>query len=219
MARQGGGISFPVNNDDGHMEPANVNASDCASPGYIAPGNGGGLIASPTQNFANAIRQALGMQTAQMATPVQQATPSQPLSQSQSPLGSFDSNMTPLVSDSLVTTGSPSTTNSIADRLEELALGTQATSTKTATSVPLVINPHDVGGIASIGGNNQQQGVASIGNGITQTTFGGQPIVSAPPTNLTRYQGILASFRSALELMLVYLTPFSRASNVGSVRE
>jgi hypothetical protein len=222
MAKQSGNISFPVRNDDGHMEPANSTAGDCASPGFIAPGNGTGLIASPSQNFANTVRQALGMQPAQLASPAQQATPSQPLAQSSSPLSSFNSMPTPLVSDSLVTTGTLATTSSIGERLNELVNGVRATtSTQNATSVPLVINANDVGGVASIGNNNQQSGTAWIGGGVTQNTFGGgtQQFQNVPATTLTRYQSVLSSLRSALELMLAYLRPFNRPSNEAYVRE
>lgn len=194
----------------------NPNTKPCDGNGAITGGSSY-VPPSPTSAFTDSIRNVLGMQPAQPAAPALPALPSQPLGQTQSPLSSFNSNPTPLVSDSLVTTGTGATTsNSIADRLNELVNGTTATTTQSATSVPLVINSNDVRNIESNAPQNSHQtGTAQIGGGITQTTFTNnpQPLQTTPNTNLTRYQSILSSFRAALQLMLNYLRPFGRATN------
>jgi len=46
MAQQGGGVSFPVRNDDGHMQPA---GGDCSTPGYVAP-SGPSVPTTPIQS-------------------------------------------------------------------------------------------------------------------------------------------------------------------------
>jgi hypothetical protein len=53
MAQQGGGVSFPVANDDGHMQPAS-NGGDCSTPGYVAPS--GPPVAQRMQNMAQSLQ-------------------------------------------------------------------------------------------------------------------------------------------------------------------
>lgn len=231
------GVCFPhLGSDRPHIILAGIDGSEgakCAAQGVTRPCDGSGYdpnsirssapdSLSPTARFANTIRQALGMQPAQQAYPAQQAFPSQPLAQSQSPLGSFNTLPTPLVNNSPIGTGVLATTSSVADRLEELAFGNRATTTQSATSVPLVINPNDVGGVVSHVQNNQQTGVASIGGGITQSTFvwndpGFQGQSTVPQST---FQATLATLKTALLWLLDYLQPFrSRTQQSGEVLE
>ena len=191
-----------------HVEPTSINGCLTSAPVTSGP------TGSPTSNFTDSVRQIFGMQPAQPAYPTQPAIASQPLSTAQSPLSSFSGSIaTPLVSDSLVTTETTATTsNSIADRLNELVNG-PATTTQSATSVPLVINSNDVGGVVSTQPTQQTSGTASIGGGITQSTFSAsQPTQVSPQTDSARYQSILTSLRTALETMLNYLRPFRRGT-------
>lgn len=194
-----------------HVEPSNIQG--CITSGPVMSG---GTTGSPTTNFADSVRSILGMQPTQPAYPTQPAVASQPLSSTQSPLSSFTPSLaTPLVSDSLVTTGAVATTsNSIADRLNELINLATTTTSQSATSVPLVINSNDVGGIVSTQPTNQTSGTASIGGGgITQSTFSsGQPIQETPQSDMARYQSILTSLRTALETLLKYLRPFRQGT-------
>ena len=171
-------------------------------------------VASPTSNFSDSIRQIFGMQPAQPAMAAQQAVPSQQLATTQSPLSSFGGSLaTPLVSDSLVTTETVATTsNSIADRLNELLNTPTTTSSQSSTSVPLVINSNDVATVVSHQNTNQTSGIASIGGGMPQNTFSGSAPISSntAPSTLTRYQSILSSLKTALEMLLAYVRPFGR---------
>lgn len=180
------------------------------------------VAAPPTTRFADSMREILGMKPAQPAAPAQQAFPSQQLASSQSPLSSFGASLaTPLVSDSLVTTDTLATTsNSIADRLNAL-ISTTTSTTASATSVPLVINPNDTATIVSHQTSGQTSGTAVIGGGITQNTFTGSAPTyqNATPTTLARYQSILTSLRTALERLLAYVRPFARSTNTVPANE
>lgn len=173
-------------------------------------------VASPTSNFSDSIRQIFGMQPSQPAMAAQQAVPSQPLASTQSPLSSFGASLaTPLVSDSLgITETIATTSNSIADKLNELLNASSTSSAQSATSVPLVINSNDVATVASHQNTPQNSATASIGGGIPQNTFSGSAPISSnsAPSNLSRYQSILSSLKTALEMLLSYVRPFGRGT-------
>jgi len=188
-----------------HVEP--IDTKGCRTGAAVATSN-----TTPSSGIANTMRSVLGMQPAQQAVPAQQAIASQPIAAAQSPLSSFNAMPTALVSDTLVNTGSLATTSSIADRLEELAFGIRATSTQSATSVPLVINPNDVAAITST--NNQQTNATTsgLGGAITQSTFvssdlAGQPYAPAPQNTMVR---ILSQLKTVLLKLLDYLQPFRK---------
>lgn len=82
MARQGGNISFPVSGDSGHMEPAS-NSGNCASPGFVSPGNGNRLIGSTDSTLRTGLG-ALGL--TQPPPPLQPPPMMQPPPPMQPPL-------------------------------------------------------------------------------------------------------------------------------------
>lgn len=242
MARQGGNISFPVNNDDGHMEPANLNSSDCASAGYVAPGNGGGLIASNDSYFRSGL-QSLGYNS-QPPLPPQPILPPQPLAQQQPLLNAFQptTQLIPSTNTQTGVSGQISTnTNqntgtssaiSVADRLLELAFGTSTTpttSTGNATSVPLVIIGASIGSVAIINNENPTSTQFSTTGGLA--VVGQQTFVSndlrwqpqQPPQygtdTYSRLVQLYTNLKEVLVKMLEYLRPFGGGRMEQTVRE
>jgi len=193
-------------------------SGDCSTAGFKP--NDASASASPTAQFATALRTALGAQPAQPAFPAQPAS-SQTIASAQSPLNSFSTMPTPLVSDTLVDTGTLATKSSIADRLEELAFGDRATTTKSATSVPLVINGNDRGGITSANNQGSNATTSGLGGAITQNTFTSQDLNQqlAPAIPQSTFQATLSILKTALLKMLEYLRPFSLRSTNQEVLE
>lgn len=184
--------------------------------------------ASPSAGFANALRQAFGMQPQPVAQP---PLPPQPYTQTQ-PI--FDSFKDPIINPTTTepTSGSPPQPNVsdrftfpdetassgklVADRLAELAGFETATSTQTATSVPLTIDGKDVSGLKSER-VMQTSDVSKIqpqtGTSPIQQTFitddlswrGGKSFDQTPQTQM---QQLLAAIRRTLLAMLAALRPF-----------
>ncbi len=188
-----------------HVEP--VNTKDCVTGATVGSGNPPG---SPTSDFANAIRQALGVQQ----QPAQQPPlPPQPLPQQQSPLNNFNQPMpTPIPIATSSDTSDTSSGPSIADKLEKLANGdTEKTPpTQVGTSVPLVINGKDVGVIAGTKKADDVPSTAGIGGSITQNTFATEDLSNQGVHTGTQsaFVRILASIKATLLQMLQYLKPF-----------
>lgn len=196
-----------------HVEP--VNTKDCVNTPVTGSGNPSGT--SPTSGLSNAIRQALGVQP---QLPPQPPLPMQPIAPQQSPLGAFMQpvpTVTPTsgtdvviggVSDQLGG-GDESTGTSSADVLEKLAFGDKATSTVNATSVPLIINGKDVGGLRATQNNGASSTTSSGGGSIVQNTFITDDLSwQGANTNLSGYRKILANIKSALLAILQKLQPF-----------
>lgn len=188
--------------DPGHFQNLEGRYGQC---GACANDSGNGYLPPPTQSptaqFANTIRQALGMQQQPVQPPIQ--TPPQPLAQSQSPLGAFQEPLAATTSQ-LITASS-----SIADRLEDLAFGT-TTSVTSATSVPIVIDSRDVGGIRSSREDGSVPATSGIGTGITQNTFVTEDLASqnsTPRAQSTLLQ-VITSVRQAVSMLSEYLRPF-----------
>lgn len=230
------GVCFPFQNtpipgypngDRPHMILAGIGGSEgsrCAAqgvtkacdgvkfdPNQVRPGSNTPPSASPTAGFTNAIRQAL---TPLMAAPAQPApaAPSQPLPTTQSPTSAFTL-PTPEILPTVVVASS-----SIADRLEDLAFGT-TTTTSSATSVPLVIDTRDVGGIQSSLNSSQQPGTTVTGGSVTQNTFVTQDLNWSNSTaSQSSFQRTLSTLQSILVQLLQYMQPF-RSRTTGEVLE
>lgn len=190
-----------------HVEP--VNTQGCVTGATVGSGSPSG---SPTTNFANAIRQALGMQQ----QPIQQPPlPPQPLPQTQPIIRSFDQPV-PIVTATTEpdTTPTKDTGPSIADRLEDLVKDIKgATSTQSATSVPLIINGKDVTTIQSTPSAAEVATTSGVGGAVSQNTFvsgdlnaQGAPIYSVAHASVVRER--LAQLKAVLLAMLEYLKPF-----------
>ncbi len=239
-AREGGGVSFPVPGDDGHMEPANTNASDCATPGYIAPGNGGGLTSqSPTSQFASAIRQALGVQQPQL--PPQPMLPPQPLAQAQPitnafmpPMPMINPTVTATSSDGTSDSGGPSTYapgvsdsitggigkttatgTSLADKLQELAFGVSTgMATASGPYIPLVINPNDRGNAAdATTSTTSAQFATSTGAVVTQNTFGQNSVYFTPDYSVFQSATGFGEILARVRVVLSNMLTFLRPFN------
>lgn len=156
--------------------------------------------------------------------------PPQPFMQQQPLLGAFN-NPAPLpqptqqgVSSQITNTNTNSNTNqststSVADRLLELAFGTSSSptsSTGLATSAPIIISGANAGVITGSQQNTTTQawttgGIQSVG----QQTFVSNDLRSQPQqngfaaTSDTRFQQTLATLKTALTMLLAYLTPFN----------
>lgn len=198
--------------DPNHFQEISGRSGQCGA--CQADGPDGTLppsSASPSAGFANAIRQALGLQQ----QPIQQPPlPPQPLPQTQPINNAFDQPMPiPITPSSDTETNAGSTTSSIADKLEQLAKGgdASATSTQTATSVPLIIDGSDVGGIQSGGAHGTVATTAGIGGSITQSTFTSNDLAwgaEQAPASQGAFAAILASLQASLLKILAYLQPF-----------
>ena len=183
----------------------------------------------PTASASNYFRNAFGMQPQPYYQP---PLPPQPYTQQQSLLNSFSQPMQPQtqqpigVSGQIITnTNSNQNTNtssssatSVGDQLLQLAFGTSSSpsaSTGLATSVPLVITSGNSGSIVSTQqpvGTNNQQPVGSI-QSVGQQTFVSNDLGTQQPiatqTYNSRLQETLGTLRTALTMLLNYLTPFS----------
>ncbi|MEK7155926.1 MAG: hypothetical protein AAB734_03535 [Patescibacteria group bacterium] len=193
-----------------HVEP--VNTQGCVTGAQVGSGSPSG---SPSSDFSNAIRQALGVSQQPQLAP-QPALPPQPIAPQQSPIGAFQEP----VSQGLATPSEPGTassSSSIADRLAELAgIEPRATTTTSATSVPIVIDGSDRGGIASTRGESGSTTTSAGGAGITQNTFITDDLAfQAEPVDGTQnaFAQILASIKATLLRMLQYLRPFGGAQH------
>jgi hypothetical protein len=223
-----GGANTTGYSDRPHMILAGIGGSEggaCARQGVTRPCSGlpTNITNTPIQpgapaatgGLANTLRQAFGLPT-QQAQPViaQPASPSQPVSVSQSPLSSFGSTETTGASSQISDGTEPTSPSSTAaDRLEGLAFGQPATSTQSATSVPLVVSGADA---ATLSGSQNASTTAVSTNGTiapSQTTFvsddlswqGGETVSSAPVSGMT---AILITIKATLQRLLLYLQPF-----------
>lgn len=187
-----------------HVEP--INTSGCVNTPTTRS-------SSPTDSFASAIRQALGMRQ-QPALPPQPPIPPQPLPVMQPIVTAFDGQSPPETPDPNPT-APPSTTasSSIADKLADLVKGIErATTTQVATSAPLVINPRDAAHIQSIGAQEPQTGIAGIGGSITQHTFVGDARQwQSANQQVSGFAQILANIAVALRRLLIIVQPFGGA--------
>lgn len=118
------------------------------------------------------------------------------------------------ISSQLGATGTTTRASSTADRLEELAFGVRATSTRTATSVPLIITGAQAVGITgNQSSTTQPTTIAQLSPSISQQTFisadlswqTGSFVASQP---VTGWQATLASISSVLQRILTILQPF-----------
>lgn len=213
FARQSGKFSMvgvPGTNDIWHIE-----AASCGNPNFNPNpdlrDNWSG-VTSPTSSLFNSVRGALGIPTQQAQPFVSQpAYPSQPASVA--PLSAFENtNTNPDVSSQITGSVTTSGSSSAANRLEELAFGPIATSSRSATSVPIVIS----GANASFLFGNQQASTSAVtptyGFISPQTTFISGDLswqndtVSSQP--VSGIQAILITIRATLLRILHYLTPF-----------
>lgn len=191
-----------------HVEP--VNTQGCRTGAVVGSDNS---TASPSSNFTNAIRQALGMQQQPPAQP-QPILPPQPLPMMQQVTSAFNEpvqEIKPSVSDSLVT-GGETTASTTADKLEDLAFGKKPSSpamTTTATSVPVYLDGSDVGGVASKGKQEPVTATAGIGGSVTQTTFTDTGLGWQTGAQSTSgFRQILANISAALQRILQMIQPF-----------
>lgn len=209
------GIGIIGSWDPNHFQDANGRTGQCGAcgndsgNGTLPPASG-----SPSNNFANTIRQALGMQQQPAAQPQPQLPP-QPLQQMQPLIQAFQEPVSQKIEPTSATPTQAS--SSVADKLEGLAFGEKQTSPATtthATSIPVYLDGSDIGGIASKGKPDAPQPVtatAGIGGSVTQSTFGSENLIwENSQTDITGFQAILLSIQQRLQAILVYLTPFSR---------
>jgi hypothetical protein len=225
-----GGANTTGYRDRPHMILAGIGGSEsnaCARQGVTKPCSGlpTNITDTPIQSgpppsggISNALRQAFGLPTqqTQVTTGQQPAITAQPVSISQSPLSAFED--TPVatgVSSQINSSTNTSGSSTAADRLEGLAFGTTATSTRSATSVPLVVSGENA---ASLTGTQQASSSSITATpGVispSQTTFissdlswqGDTTISSSPVSGM---QAILITIKATLQRMLLHLQPFA----------
>ena len=239
---------FPYPPEWHHIEP--MDRASCLAGRAIDPNVGGTQASPPSAGLSNGLRQALGMNmqpSAQPPLPPQPVSPQQPLGGTQ-PSQFFPSSAsggTPSTGVSgtsntsggtAVTSGVNSTSNmqnplpnlekpkpSVAQQLFDIAYGTQtATTSSTATTVPITFDTSDIGGIA---GNTQATNdTRSIGQAPNVAATPPQTFVSsdlnfsssqAAPSQGTLSQ-VLADLRTALMRILAVLRPFGIRSAIES---
>ncbi len=206
-----------------HVEP--VNTQGCVTGATYTPGP---TSPAPTSGVADYFRQSFGMQPTLAPQPT---LPPQPYTQQQPLLNSFSQTAQPQIQPSGVsgqitttntntnqnTNTSSSSATSVADQLLQLAFGTSSApgSGTNATSVPIVITSANSGSIAS----TQQTGVTNpqLQNTGSLQPVGQQTFVSndlrtqqpiAAQTYNSRLQETLGTLKTALTMLLKYLTPF-----------
>ena len=228
MARQGGGVSFPVQNDDGHMEP---NGGDCSSAGYTAPDSPASPNMQPPQTPVQSAMSGLQKlftppQPPQPQTnPAAQALAQQPLSAQNNPYANMNSPSatTPSATNPISSNPTTGTTNTASgsqmpaiDLIQQIAYpsSTPATSAPTATGSPVALNPSlgnsvalqgmqaSTSGVITYAGTNQNP---STGQTFTSADLG-QSSVPAYASNSTF--GVLENLKQTLLLVLKWLTPF-----------
>lgn len=194
----------------------NVNTKGCDGNGAIKSDSSYAPPSSPTSNFSDAIRQALGMPTAQQLPAIPAAAA--PIPTTASPLTSFTS-PTP-VSDTITNPSAVAVegaTSSIASRLADLIASTSnENASVTATTVPVVVTSSGARSLTGTNpnGSTEPSATAYIGSSVQQTftsqdsSWQGQP---TSPTTAT--QNILSNLRAVLLRMLEYLRPFGRPAH------
>jgi hypothetical protein len=196
-----------------NTKPCDGNGAIAADSSFQQPG------ASPSQNFAQQVRQWLMPQQQPMMQPPLMM---QPLPQMQGITNAFNEpqqEVKPSVSDSLVKDGEK-TGSTTADKLEDLAFGKKKeTPAQTATSVPVYLDGSDVGGVASKGKEEPVTATAGIGGSVTQTTFAINEFGEGGAPTATGFEAILASIRTRLQAILIYLKPFGRPVNEAHLHE
>lgn len=215
-----------------HVEPINTQGCRTTAP---VMGPGGGY--TPTGGVADYFRQAFGMQQ-QPQLPPQPTLPPQPYAQQQPLLNAFQQPLQPLQpiapqpigttstsSNSNTNTNTNTNTNqnsnnsstSVVDRLLELAFGTSSapSSGTFATSAPIIITGASAGTIASSqgpGGTQPSSQATTGGLPVGQQTFvpngPGTQASNATQSYNSRLLQTLETLKSALQLLLKYLTPF-----------
>ncbi len=198
-----------------HVEP--LSTQGCATGPTVAS-----APTTPTNNFANQLRQALGMpqQPTQMA-PVAQ----QPIQQQQSPLSAFAPAPLPQpvpTSDSIAPLPSGSGTSSVADQLRDIINAPTTTAQQpTASTAPIVITADSAGTIVRVtySSSTQQYGTGSL-QPVGQETFSSdsqlQP--ATPANTITQrliwlYQQLVA----ALTKIFSILRPFGITQSAAPV--
>lgn len=208
------GLHFPYSGD--HLQCIENRVASCSSGGGCGSGfainpdtsgfPAGGL---PTQSLAQAVREWLKP----TPTPTPQS-PAQALPQSSQLFNAFSPLPEPII---LPPSGSAS--SSIADQLEKLAFGTGASTTAATSStstIPLIINPRDVGTITSTRPNTVVVATAappfSPPSTFTSDDLNWQRAWNATESN--GYQQILENIRTALLQLLTHLRPFGGARDM-----
>jgi hypothetical protein len=203
----------------GAADPWHIEAAGCAAGGFNTNPDLKDSWSAPSAGLTDNFRQAFGLPT-QQAQPVvaQPAHASQPVSISQSPLSAFEETNTNAdagVSSQITgDTGASSGSSTAADRLEDLAFGPKATSTQSATSVPLVVSGANAATLSGTQNASTTSVIASHGViSPSQTTFisgdlswQGSGAVAHQP--LSGVEAILVTIKATLIRMLQYLTPF-----------
>jgi hypothetical protein len=227
------GVCFPLGERDRpHMILAGIGggeSNNCAAQGITKPCAGAPTLvvpapltseqAPPTAAFSDSIRQALGMPTQQNGVTASPSLPAQALSSSQTPLQAFDdtnTNSPSLIGTSL---GNTSHATSAADELEDLAFGhSAATSTGTATSVPLIVSGANAATLSTSQNTNAGPAVTTQGvSSPSQTTFisgdlSWQNEGTSESRPLSGTAAILATIKATLQRILQYLVPFGTRS-------
>ena len=228
MAQQGGGISFPVRNDDGHMEP---NGGDCSTGGYIAPDSPASPYPQPAQTPAQSAMSSLQKLFTPPSPPQPQANPAaqalaqQPISAAFNPYAYISTTSATSVSGTnpVSSTVTPGSTNSssgsptpVVDLIQQIAYpsSTPATTQTTTTGSPIALNPSLGNAVALNGVQNSTSGVLiyattnqNPASGQTFTSADlGQNSVPAYASNSTF--AILENLKQTLLLVMKWLTPF-----------
>ena len=213
--------------DPNHMQDARGRTGQCGAcsadgpDGVLPPSS-----ASPSTAVANAFRQLFGMQQQPVAQP-QPILPPQPLPQAQSPLDAFKEPLpAPILNvptPQLQPGASFTSSSSIADQLSELAFGTPVVTTtttapKSATSIPIIVNPRDIATISSTRTATETAPAQTGGGSIAQQTFTTQDLSAISESSNTgsnprsAYAAILENLKATLirmqQFLKPYLTPF-----------
>lgn len=193
---------FPYPPEWHHIEP--MDRASCIAGRAMNPNVDGVQATPPTTSLASRLREALGMQP--QATP-QAVAPSQPLSTTLSPLGSF-SNPSPSSNTLEQPPALITASSSVADRLLQLIDAQPTPATTSATSVPIVIANAPVGGITP---RTTPEVVAQPTNtqgSPIQQTFTTQDLQWQSQTPQSTYVRVLATLKTILQQLLQILTPF-----------
>lgn len=201
----------------GYFEPWHIELKGVAGCQGSDTFAGASASAAPL-GIGNAFRSMIG-NSSPSPQPAQSTTAAQPLSQTQSPLTSFEAspsqNIAQVPSSPVTeTTNSASTANDAADRLAQLVFNEPVVATSTATSVPLIVSGAEA---ASLRATAQEVETASVTTtdvpAATHQTFISQDLSWQTGTlheenPVQGWEAILIAIRSALMRMLPYLEPF-----------
>ena len=221
QAAAGYGITFPVKNDDGHMQP--LTGSNCSDPNFKPTDTSGGNT-PPAQTLTNPLQQTLRPTTPQAAQSSPLVSSSQPLTQSAATPAPTTIPSSPLASPTVtaadyayplgtLATPSPVISSTTSQLLQSISTTLSSFAVATQTSLSLNISTEQIGsslivqtiiaGTTSTTSIAMQVEVPSTFTSATSNAF----YVPAPSASTSTISQILDVLKGALLQLLSYITP------------